>query len=229
MTDINQWRRRIARIPLASVDFDDTASNSTTPRRVRPKLSSYFSHYMLPNGQSKPDSPGYTYLSQPIPDTYNWSDSCQPDPEVLMESVMRKLMANPLQALDVRDNSSLMMIFEADRMLRDENLALTEKLQTETKCRYAAELEAERSEDGWQRGKEQYIAEIRRLELLIAKCQRDGLVEALRARQDSMLKRTHRSKDAQDFEDNQETLFEFLDRTRAEDEDARKSQRGVLP
>lgn len=142
---------------------------------------------------------------------------------------MRKLMANPLQALDVRDNSSLMMIFEADRMLRDENLALTEKLQTETKCRYAAELEAERSQIRWQRGKEQYIAEVRRLELLIAKGKRDGLVEVLRARQDSMLERTHRSKDAQDAEDNQETLFEFLDRTRAEDEDARKSQRGVLP
>ncbi|GAB7356340.1 hypothetical protein MBLNU459_g7131t1 [Dothideomycetes sp. NU459] len=119
------------------------------------------------------------------------------------------------------------MIFEAYRALRDQNELLTGKLQNEVSCRVAAELETDRAEQGWRVDKERYKKEIKRLELIIAKG-RMGLAEVTRARQDSMLKRTHEGIQADHVEDRKETVFEFLERTRAEDEDAMQTHRAVF-
>lgn len=139
---------------------------------------------------------------------------------------MQQLMTDPFRVLDTRDNSSLMMIFEAYRNLRDDNAALKEKLRSEIECRYAAELEAEEAEKRWQQEKTEYRTEVKRLEILIAKGKR-GLADVMRARQDSMLQRGRRRESKETHNDQKETVFEFLERTRAEDLDARLSQRGL--
>lgn len=224
------------RTPLPYIDHDDasaeTVSSPATPRRkVRPKLSSYFSQYIPATGHGKhePLNADHTCfdVAQISASTYTWPGFCQPDPEVLMESIMRKLLADPFQPTDARDNSSLMMIFEAYRSLRGQNMALCEELKNEGDCRYAGEMEAERAEKIWQQEREGFRAEIKRLELLIVKGKR-GMADVMRARQDSMLRKARKRQDLPVENDSKETVFEFLERTRAEDEDARQSQRGVL-
>lgn len=237
MTDINQWRRRIqpsrSRTPLPSADHEGLSAETTpspdVPRRkLRPKLSSYFSHHVPPaiHGKSEALSAEYTFSASQS--AYDPPISCQPEPEALMESMMRKVMADPFHAPDVRDNSSLMMIFEAYHSLREQNADLSEKLKTEVDSRYAVELEAERAEKRWQQEREEYKAEVKRLELLIAKGKR-GLADVIKARQGSVLrnKKDRNKEDSNAVKDRKETVFEFLERTRAEDLDATKSQRGM--
>lgn len=139
---------------------------------------------------------------------------------------MRALLVEPYHALDPAHNSSLMMIFEAYRTMCDQNAALAKRLQVEVSCRDTAELETERAEQRWQVDKEEYKNEIKRLELIIAKG-KWGLAEVVRARQNSVLRRGRQGTAATGVDDQKETVFEFLERTRAEDNDARRSQRGM--
>lgn len=240
MTDINQWRRKIqptqSRAHLSAVDHEESPAESysspATPRKkLRPKLSSYFSHYMPNAAHAKPVSPpnvDHTAQAERPSvslSTHRFIETCNPEPERLMDSVMRELLVEPYHALDPTHNSSLMMIFEAHRFLRDQNEALAERLQTEVSGRDAAELESDRAEQRWQIEKEEYKKEIKRLELIIAKGKR-GLAEVVRARQDSVLRRGYQEPAADGLNDQKETVFEFLERTKAEDDDARRSQRG---
>lgn len=225
-----------ARTPLPSSDPGEpfvSVSNPTTPRKktLRPKLSSYFSQY-IPTASNtlKHERLGaeYVYADRPASLPSEALDSvgyCQPEPEILMESLMTTLMSDPFHSLDARENASLMMIFEAYRSLRDQNAALADKLQTEIDCRFAGEVEAESAEKLWQQEREEYKAEIKRLELLIVKGKR-GLVDVIRARQDSALRRGKRAQ-THGGENHQETMFEFLERTKIEDDEARMSQRGM--
>ena len=181
--------------------------------------------------QGKPDSPDedYSYPDQSTRASAIWVSPgfCQPEPEFLIECIMRKLLADPFTSLDARDNTSLMIIFEAYRLLQDHNARLSGKLQSEVDRRYAAVLETENTAKQWQQERDDFRSEVKRLELLIAKGKR-GMVEVMRARQDSVLKRARNKEDARGgHDDHKETIFEFLERTRAEDEDAKRSQRGL--
>lgn len=138
---------------------------------------------------------------------------------------MTAIMVNPLHELDTRDNISLMMIFEAYRSLCDQNAAQSDKLRSEMNCRFAAEIEAERAEKRWEQEREDYKTEIRRLELLIAKGKR-GLVDVIRARQDSILRRKRTKEETVSVHDHKETVLEFLERIRVDDCEARKAQKG---
>jgi len=141
---------------------------------------------------------------------------------------MQKLMASPFEPLTARDNSSIMRIIEAYRVLRDENTSLMEKLRNEVKRRYAVELEAEKAERRWQQEVGDYKAEVKRLELLIAKG-KPGLAGVIKARQDSVVDRSRKGArpGKSGRNDHKETVFEFLGRSRTEGEDARSAQRGM--
>ncbi|KAL1306022.1 hypothetical protein AAFC00_004152 [Neodothiora populina] len=238
MADMVQWTRRVqslrVRTPLPHVDSDDVSSDMvtalTTPRKkLRPRLSSYFSHHMPSTGidnlpRSSPDLVSMPQ-QQEQPDSRD-TYVCQIEPQRLMECILTKLMVDPFHTLDARDNSSLLMIFESYRTLCDQNAALSEKLQNEVDCRYAVEVEAEKTEKRWQQEREDYRAEVRRLEILVAKGQR-GLVDLVNARQYSTLRRDRRRAEVAIDADHKETVFEFLERTRLEDAEAKRSQRGA--
>ena len=146
---------------------------------------------------------------------------------------MRTLIAEPYRPLDVKHNSPLLMIFEGFRNLRDENASLVRKLKYEVETRFSSHHELELERQRWQREREEYQAEVKRLELIISK-DKEGVAEVLRARRGSLLRNEHRRRTASGAntnDDSRETLVEFLQRTRIEDErrqeSARKSQRGM--
>lgn len=243
MADIHQWRRKIqssrSRTPLPGTPAEhdyrepltESASNPATPRRkIRPKISSYFSHY-IPSTTHQPKS---DYLSVPEPTDFAVPRSVGtiPEPpshhleaEQLIDSIMRTLLCRPYEGLDAQHNSSILMIIEAYRNLKDEIALLECKVQEEVHARFTVMMDAERSEKQWEVERQEYKAEVKRLELLISRGKK-GLVGVINARQGSVL-RGRRKQTYDDQNDDKETVFEFLERTRQEDETARVEQRGT--
>ncbi|KAG9662507.1 hypothetical protein KCU95_g19203, partial [Aureobasidium melanogenum] len=244
MADVYQWRRRIqpgfpnTLLPVGEQDEaePDIASGfGSSRKKVRPKISSYFSH-------RGPSSHGRSSLwsadqrasfKETISSPYQtWPEGCEPDPDQIMDSIMRTLITEPYRPLDVKHNSPLLMIFEGFRNLRDENSSLMRKLKYEAETRFASHHELELERQAWRREREEYKAEVKRLELIISK-NKEGVAEVVRARQGSLLGREHRRRTDSGAntrrDDPRETVFEFLERTRIEDERkqeaARKAQR----
>ncbi|CAD0085887.1 unnamed protein product [Aureobasidium mustum] len=246
MADVYQWRRRIqpgfpnTLLPVGEQDEaepDIRSGFGSSRKKVRPKISSYFSH----RGPSTTHSRSSVWsadqrssFKETISSPYQtWPEGCEPDPDQIMDSIMRTLIAEPYRPLDVKHNSPLLMIFEGFRNLRDENSSLLRKLKYEAETRFESRHELELERQTWQREREEYKAEVKRLELIISK-QKEGVAEVMRARQGSLLGREHRRRTASSVytsrDDPRETVFEFLERTRIEDERkqeaARKAQRG---
>ncbi|KAG9662489.1 uncharacterized protein M437DRAFT_38328 [Aureobasidium melanogenum CBS 110374] len=244
MADVYQWRRRIqpgfpnTLLPVGEQDEADpdiTSGFGSSRKKVRPKISSYFSHRgPSSHGRSSVWSADRrASFKETISSPYQtWPEGCEPDPDQTMDSIMRTLIAEPYRPLDVKHNSPLLMIFEGFRNLRDENSSLLRKLKYEAETRFESHHELELERQAWQREREQYQAEVRRLELIISK-NKEGVAEVVRARQGSLLGREHRRRTTSSAntsrDDSRETVFEFLERTRIEDERkqeaARKAQR----
>ncbi|KAG9675683.1 hypothetical protein KCU99_g3787, partial [Aureobasidium melanogenum] len=244
MADVYQWRRRVqpgfpnTLLPVGEQDEaePDIASGfGSSRKKVRPKISSYFSHRGPPShGRSSLWSADQrASFKETISSPYQtWPEGCEPDPDQIMDSIMRTLIAEPYRPLDVKHNSPLLMIFEGYRNLRDENASLMRKLKYEAETRFASHHELELERQAWHREREEYKAEVKRLELIISKNE-EGVAEVVRARQGSLLGREHRRRTASNAnlkrDDPRETVFEFLERTRIEDERkqeaARKAQR----
>ncbi|KAG9948590.1 hypothetical protein KCU85_g5003, partial [Aureobasidium melanogenum] len=244
MADVYQWRRRIqpgfpnTLLPVGEQDEADpdiTSGFGSSRKKVRPKISSYFSHRgPSSHGRSSVWSADRrASFKETISSPYQtWPEGCEPDPDQTMDSIMRTLIAEPYRPLDVKHNSPLLMIFEGFRNLRDENSSLLRKLKYEAETRFESHHELELERQAWQREKEQYQAEVRRLELIISE-NKEGVAEVVRARQGSLLGREHRRRTTSSAntsrDDSRETVFEFLERTRIEDERkqeaARKAQR----
>ncbi|KAH0356135.1 hypothetical protein KCU83_g1340, partial [Aureobasidium melanogenum] len=244
MTDVYQWRRRIqpgfpnTLLPVGEQDKaePDIASGfGSSRKKVRPKISSYFSH-RGPSSQRRSSvwsADQRASFKETISSPYQtWPEGCEPDPDQIMDSIMRTLIAEPYRPLDVKHNSPLLMIFEGFRNLRDENSSLMRKLKYEAETRFASHHELELERQAWHREREEYQAEVKRLELIISK-NKEGVAEVVRARQGSLLGREHRRRTASSAnmrrDDPRETVFEFLERARTEDERkqeaARKAQR----
>lgn len=214
-----------------------TRGFGSSRKKARPKISSYFSHRTSSanHGRSSIWSADQrTSFKETISSPHEtWPEGCEPDPDQMMDSMMRTLMAEPYRPLDVKHNSPLLMIFEGFRNLRDENASLMRKLKYEVETRFASHHETERERQKWQQEREEYKAEVKRLELIIAK-DKEGVAGVFRARQGSILRNEHRRRTASGANtsknDPRETVFEFLERTRVEDdaraEAARKAQRG---
>ncbi|KAK6005504.1 hypothetical protein QM012_007146 [Aureobasidium pullulans] len=248
MADVYQWRRRIQSgfpntlLPVGEQDeaeVDITSGFGSSRKKVRPKISSYFSHRgpSIGHGRSSVwSSDQRASLKDTISSPYQtWPEGREPDPDQIMDSIMRTLIAEPYRPLDVKHNSPLLLIFEGFRNLRDENSSLMRKLKYEAETRFASHHEVELERQAWQREREEYKAEVKRLELIISK-DKEGVAEVMRARQGSLLGREHRRRTASSAytsrDDSRETVFEFLERTRIEDERkqeaARKAQRVPL-
>ena len=81
------------------------------------------------------------------------------------------------------------------------------------------------SSQQWQQERQDYKAEVKRLELLLAKGKR-GLAEVTLARQDSILR--HGKQRSLSGDDTLETIFEFLEKTKRYEDSAWSSQRGIV-
>jgi hypothetical protein len=245
MADVYQWRRRIqppfshTLLPVGEQDEtepDITSGFGSTRKKVRPKISSYFSRSSAVHGRSSIWSADQrTSFKENISSpSQTWPEGCEPDPDQTMDSIMRTLVTEPYRSLDIKYNSPLLMIFEGFRNLRDENASLMRKLKYEVETRFSSHHELELERQRWQQEREEYKAEVKRLELIISK-DKEGVAEVIRARRGSLLRGEHRRRTTSGAntsnDDPRETVFEFLERTRIEDdkrqEAVRKTQRGM--
>lgn len=195
MADIQHWMRktmqpvrtRTPTFPLASDERRSTVdtsslSESSTPRRrsgPRKKISSYFSYR-----SSK-------YLDGPAADAV-WPSAASvdrvsmPDINTMVNSIFIKLCNQPFEGLPAQMNSSMLHVIEAYRNLSGEREQLDEQME---------EL-ANRLEDVekiWEKDETAYRAEIKRLELIIAKG-KDGMAKLMASRQDSVVNRKRNSR-----------------------------------
>jgi len=209
---------------------DAPGSAPTTPKKkLRPKLSSYFSHSGQTSLQPKNDALlvnintyGARHATSYAPPTA--LVACQPEAEQMIDTVMQTLLCAPYKGLDAHHTSAILQVFEAYRHLRDENLLLLAKADSETNRRYAVEAETERAQRVWQTERQGFQAEVKRLEVMIATGKK-GLAGVMEARQNSVINRD-KERRAQERDDGKETIFEFLERSRSEERLARETQRG---
>ena len=138
---------------------------------------------------------------------------------------MCKLLAEPYRPLDSRFNTMLMQIFEGYRHLKDEKDRIGLQHLQETEKRDAFEQALHHASQQWEVERQEYKAEVKRLELILAQGKR-GLAEVTLARQDSMLRRSKQYSVGND--DSLETIFEFLEKTKRYEDRAWSSQRGML-
>lgn len=234
MTDIQQWRRMIqpTRARTPAVDFEDsdlstistskaTLSSPTAPRiGLKPKFSAYFTQQ--PATPSRADVDGL--FSPQFPSWPPDEPLPNPDAESLVDSVMCRLLASPNDSLDLRFNGVLLQIFESFRSIHDERNQLALELQEWKERLYALESAVQRSAEQWQREKLDYKAEVKRLELILAKGKR-GLAEVTLARQDSVLRGRHRT-NISEMDDSLETILKFLEKTKRYEDKVWSSQRG---
>lgn len=240
MADIPQWRRKVPggrpRALAVTANNDDgdieTAPGMSTPKkRIKPKLSSYFtgnnpgpSSSLLTEAQDAaldltlPELPSWP-VADPFPD---------PDPDSLVESVMIQLMNSPLSSLDPKYNNVLMRIFECYRHLKDELAEARSRLDKERDRSYGITLDMNAAEQHWEEEKALYKEEVRRLEIIISKSNR-GLAGVTMARQESVLRRKQKERaddEAEARTNRKETVLEFLEGTKIFDDRGYSSQRG---
>ncbi|KAL1620304.1 hypothetical protein SLS54_006088 [Diplodia seriata] len=189
MADIQNWMRktiqpvrtRTPTFPLTSeerrstVDASSLSENSTPRRRSGPrkKISSYFSH--RPN----------KYFDGPT--TEIWSpggttnDTPSPDISTMIDAIFIKLCNQPFDGLPEQMNSSILHVIEAYRNLNVEKEQLDERLE-EMSSRL------DEAQKTWEKEERDFRAEIKRLELIIAKG-KNGMSRLMASRQDSVVNR----------------------------------------
>lgn len=216
-----------SRTPAADTDDSDGFAflSPTTPRKgLKPKFSSYFaqpSALSLPNATDAPLINDFFHQTFP-----SWSGQTpDPDADKLIDSIMSRLLAEPYYSLESRFNGSLLLIFEAFRNLKDEKSDLQLHLQREIERRKTLELAVQDSAERLERERREFKAEIRRLEVLLAKGE-NGVAEVTLARQDSLLRYGQRIRDNIKADKTLETVFEFLERTKTRVDKRWSSQRG---
>lgn len=219
-------------VPRIEADVKDSlteaaSSSSATPKRkLRPKISSYFTHHGPTKSSMKLETV-FTDIGD-YDDQHSGtfaetvaSQSYQPEAEQVMDSIMAKLLTYPNRGLGPQHTGSILTILEAYRNILDENRTLAYNCQVATLCRHAMEVNADKSIRGWEAGRANLRSEIQRLELVING--KKGFAGDIEARQNNVVDR--RSKLSKK-RNNRENVFEFLASSRTEDEDARRSQRG---
>lgn len=215
-----------ARSRTPAADTDDSEGVLSPRKGLKPKLSSYFTQQ---NPSSLPSRTVSTVTNNAFHQNFpSWSnDEPIPDPDVnkLVDSLMSRLLAEPYYGLDSRFNGTLLQIFECFRTNQDDKDKLQLLLHQEIDRRSSLERAMHDSAQKWSRQREEFQAEIRRLELIIAKGER-GLAEVTLARQDSLLRYGQRIRNNITADKTLETVFEFLERTRRLEDERWSSQRG---
>lgn len=201
-----------------------------TPKKgLRPKLSSYLSQSGSFGMMSKPE-PEPIFAEPPTNNFPSWAvEDSFPNPgaEQLIDAIMCRLMSQPYDVLEPRFNSMILQIFEAFRDLTDQRDRLEATLTSETRGRLAEQAASRKSRLRWDEEKATYKAEIKRLELIIAKGKR-GVADVALARQDSLVRRRRYTASPEDEDDGKETVFEFLEKTRRVEDRSWSCQRGML-
>lgn len=238
MADIQHWRRMIqpSRAHAPAVDHDDTDGLNplATPKRgLKPKLSSYFSHHGASGVATKQESSctifiGDTFGGVHLPGWPSEEAYPQPQAEGLIDSLMCKLLSCPYESVDPAFNGHLLRIFESHRNVGDQNVQLQIRLDHETANKQAIVEQLQQAQKQWADEKQQYKAEVKRLELLLANGKR-GLAEVTLARQDSTLRSEESKRRSKEVDDGLETIFEFLEKTKRYEDKAWSSQRGEWP
>ncbi|KAM0716979.1 hypothetical protein Q7P37_006831 [Cladosporium fusiforme] len=249
MADIPQWRRKIppsrSRTPM--LDFHNTeqetrppsalagtASRPPTPKKgLRPKLSSYLSQSgpfgSLHKADPEPEPVLAEHRAPAFPSWVLEDPYPAPGAEQLTDAIMCRLMSRPYDALEPRFNGTLLQIFEAHRQMADEKNRLQDKLAEEMRDRLAERSAMQQSEQKWEDEKKTYKAEVKRLELVIAKGKR-GVAEVALVRQDSLIRRRNQmaSPDDGGEDDGKETVFEFLEKTKRFEDPSWSGQRATM-
>lgn len=237
MADIQQWRRKIqtsrARTPAVQEtndDIDGIAIPMTPKRGLRPKISSYFTKDPGIAASVRVDAP--TSLldeknSSCVLPTWPDDESFpSPDAEGLVDSIMCRLMAQPYACLEPRFNSAILRLLESHRCMNDERQKLQQQLESEVKRGTLLYQRLQAAQKQWSDERQDFKAEIKRLELLLAKGKR-GVAEVTLAREDSELRRKESVRRSRGIDDGLETIFEFLEKTRRWEDKAYGSQRGM--
>lgn len=245
MAEIQQWRRKIptarSRTPLPdSLDPEIDSRPATalgtaptqppTPKRgLRPKLSSYLSHNGPFGSSAKPqevelalEDTQLDFPSWPVREPFPI-----PNPERLIDSIMCRLLSSPYEPLEPRFNGILLQIFEAFRTLADERDQAQTHLAEEIAHRSSDKGIMQYAEAKWRDERQAYRAEVKRLELIIAKGKR-GVADVALARQDSVIRnrRATASPEPENGGDGKETVLEFLEKTKRFEDPAWSGQRG---
>jgi hypothetical protein len=146
-----------------------------------------------------------------------------------MDSVLRRLMSRPCAPLDVQFNGVLLRIFEAFLSLRDERDTLQARLDVACDERKGLVAKFEIAQCEWHRERDEYRAEVKKLEVLLARTGEHGVKEVMLARQESLIRRPvrpHRPDDENIAV--KENVMEVLDRTLSRDRQVWSKQRGNL-
>ena len=216
-----------ARTPAVEAEEPDGIGSPTTPRKgFRPKLSSYFMQCSNPGPPSRTDLvSGEDLLNPTWPSSSFNEPSPNRDTESLIDAIMCRLLACPYDKLDSRFNGMLLQIFESYRNVSDEKQELQTNFEREVDRRTAMEAAMHRSAHRWSQERQQYKAEVKRLELLLSQGKR-GLAEVTIARQDSLLRNRKRGHGDMTPDESLETIFEFLEKTKRYEDKQWSSQRG---
>ncbi|KAF2470404.1 uncharacterized protein BDR25DRAFT_262280 [Lindgomyces ingoldianus] len=192
-------------------------SESSTPRRrstPKPKLKHYLSSYLTLT--APPTSPEF---SEPWHEDSPFDFIPPVDPIIVLQSVHSYLCGFPSQPLPVQHNNGLLRVFEDYKKAREQKERLDQLLQ-ETFEDYRS------AEERWLKVEDCYQAEIRRLELIIARGT-TGMAGLIKARQESVVKRKRTQRRAQSM-DRLETAFEFLTQDQLDQEIILRSQKVLL-
>lgn len=220
MTDIQQWRRRIqpARVRTPAIDLDDSEADNSPlvpGKSLKPKFTSqrpyhaedYYAIKQADNECAVRETPSWIIVDP----------TASPSVGELIDSLMCNLLGEPLNGLTGRFANDLMRVFEDHRALKDQVDSLQVRLDQEREKTRTAQL-------AWEREKQDYRAEVKRLELILSEGKR-GLAEVTLARQDSSLRRSQQARMAD--ESGLETILEQLEKSKRQDHKTWSSQRGT--
>lgn len=128
-----------------------------SPRKAtKPKLAHYLSGYLAIKDASKEPEFGEPWLEMPPPSRE------YVDPMVSLQSVFSHMITNPSCPIPLHYNNGIFRVFEDYRKIREEKERLDNLLHESFEGYRAAERFYDKAEA-------EYQAEIRRLELLIAR------------------------------------------------------------
>ena len=199
MTDahqIPQWRRRIQpsrnKTPTPAPELDEAqnennnilTSQNTRPRS-RPRLSAYLTKH-LSTGSTGNARPTRTEASNLVAAGIEYCST--PEIRLVVNCLTTRLANSPHLPLDVRLNSNILTLLEAYRDLTEEKETIQQQLEEENQKERQLRDHFAKAEQEWSTKEEQYKAEIKRLEILMAQG-KSGLAAVLQARQDSIVKR----------------------------------------
>lgn len=101
------------------------------------------------------------------------------------------------------------------------------RITEEVESRLAERSATQQAEILWEDERRTFKAEVKRLELVIAKGKR-GVAEVALVRQDSLIRRRRQATTPDDEDDGKETVFEFLEKTNRFEDPSWSGQRGTM-